>query len=263
MVINRKEDSDKNPAKQGAEAVISEPNKIGVSTPFDFGSTNLTAYGGLLPVAAMLERLGFQQLVEETLTVKRITRAMPMYQFVLAMVLAAYVGFTRMHHLRFIAREPMLTSILKVLRLPPQEPPHERQPSSQHGRPLSLTDGLRLRAQHPLHRQDELLPACRPCRQPPAPGRRERVHACPAVVLGRPPSGLDPTTALKPVKRGVEGPLLHLENITGDLLDAFGNRPAVLWAKSNGPENQEVQRTLRKLDSLLTHSTPCTSTRRV
>ena len=119
MVINRIEDSDKNPAKQGAEAV-SEPNKIGVSTPFDFGSTNLTAYGGLLPVAAMLERLGFQQLVEETLTVKRITRAMPMYQFVLAMVLAAYVGFTRLHHLRFIAREPMLTGILKVLRLPPQ-----------------------------------------------------------------------------------------------------------------------------------------------
>ena len=38
---------------------------------------NLTAYGGLLPVATMLEKLGFQQLVEETLTVKRLTRAMP------------------------------------------------------------------------------------------------------------------------------------------------------------------------------------------
>jgi hypothetical protein len=41
----------------------------------------------------MLERLRFQQLVEETLTVKRVTRAMSMYQFVLAMVLAAYGGF--------------------------------------------------------------------------------------------------------------------------------------------------------------------------
>jgi hypothetical protein len=36
----------------------------------------------------MLEKLGFQQLVEETLTVKRKTKAMPMYRFVLAMVLA-------------------------------------------------------------------------------------------------------------------------------------------------------------------------------
>src|ERR1700687_5214817 len=120
MVINRKEHSDKKPAKQGAEAVIPEPNKIGASTPYDFEAKNLTAYGGLLPVATMLEKLGFQQLVEETLTVKRVTRAMPMCQFILAMVLAGYVGFSRLHHLQFLAREPMLTGILKVLRLPPQ-----------------------------------------------------------------------------------------------------------------------------------------------
>ena len=110
MVINKKKDIDKTPAKQGAEAVISEPNKLGASTPFDFDSRNLTAYGGLLPVATMLERLQFQQLVEETLTVKRVPRAMSMYQFVLAMVLAAYVGFSRLYHLRFVAPEPMLTA---------------------------------------------------------------------------------------------------------------------------------------------------------
>ena len=52
----------------------------------------------------MLEKLKFQQLVEETLTVKRGTRAMPWYQFVLSMVLALYVGFSRLHHLRFLAR---------------------------------------------------------------------------------------------------------------------------------------------------------------
>jgi hypothetical protein len=51
-------------------------------------------------VATLLEKLQFQQLVEETLTVKRETRAMPMYQFVLTMVLALYVGFSRLHHLR-------------------------------------------------------------------------------------------------------------------------------------------------------------------
>ena len=119
-MINSKKHIDKSSAKQGPEEVRSEPNKIGASTPFDFEAKNLTAYGGLLPVATMLEELGFQQLVEETLTVKRIPRAMPMYQFVLAMVLAVYVGFSRLHHLRFLEREPMLTGILKVLRLPPQ-----------------------------------------------------------------------------------------------------------------------------------------------
>jgi Transposase DDE domain group 1 len=119
-VNNKKEHSGKRPGKQGAEGVIAEPNKITGSTAYDFEAKSLTAYGGLLPVATMLEKLGFQQLVEETLTVKRATRVMPMYQFILAMVLAVYVGFSRLHHLQFLAREPMLTGILKVLRLPPQ-----------------------------------------------------------------------------------------------------------------------------------------------
>src|SRR6202041_1182796 len=118
--MDKKKDTDKTHAKQGADAALSEPHKIGASTPYDFEGKNLTAYGGLLPVATMLERLGFQQLVEETLTVKRATRGMGMFQFVLAMVLAAFVGFSRLYHLRFVAREPMLTGILQVLRLPPQ-----------------------------------------------------------------------------------------------------------------------------------------------
>ena len=117
---NRRKHSEKSPVIQGLEEVIAEPNKIGAGTTFDFEAKNLTAYGGLLPVATMLEKLGFQQLVEETLVVKRATRVMPMYQFVLALVLAIYVGFSRLHHLRFLEREPMLTGILKVLRLPPQ-----------------------------------------------------------------------------------------------------------------------------------------------
>jgi hypothetical protein len=120
MVRNRKQHSDKKPAKQEPEAVTPEPNKIGASTPFDFSAKNLTAYGGLLPVATMLEKLEFRQLVEETLTVSRIPRAMSIYQFVLAMVLAMYVGFSRLNHIRFIQREPMLVGIVKVLRLPPQ-----------------------------------------------------------------------------------------------------------------------------------------------
>ena len=98
-MINRKEHSDKNPSKQGVDEVIAEPNKIGAATPYNFEAKSLTAYGGLLPVATMLEKLGFQQLLEETVTVKRIPRAMPMCQFVLAMVLAVYVGFSRPTHL--------------------------------------------------------------------------------------------------------------------------------------------------------------------
>jgi len=120
MVNNRNQDSRCKPANQAVREAARELNKIGASTPYDFEAKHLTAYGGLLPVATMLDKLGFQQLVEETLTVKRKTKAMPMYRFVLAMVLACYVGFSRLHHLRFLKRDPMLTGILHVVELPRQ-----------------------------------------------------------------------------------------------------------------------------------------------
>jgi hypothetical protein len=62
-----------------------------------------------LPVATTLEKLGFERLVEETA-----------YGFILAIVQSLYVGFSRLNHLRFLEREPVLTGILKVPRLPPQ-----------------------------------------------------------------------------------------------------------------------------------------------
>ena len=120
MVTHGNQDTRPRRSPQGSEGPTPEANKIGASTPYDFKSKNLTAYGGLLPAATMLEKLEFQRLVEETLRVKRITRVMSLYQFVLAMVLALYVGFSRLNHLRFLEREPMLVGILKVWRLPPQ-----------------------------------------------------------------------------------------------------------------------------------------------
>jgi len=120
MVNNRNQHSAQKPAKQGPRASPPEPNKIGASTPYNFRGKNLTPYGGLLPVATMLEKLDFQSLVEETLTVKRRTRRMGRYQFVLAIVLGLYVGFSRLSQLRFVARDPILTGILKVTHLPPQ-----------------------------------------------------------------------------------------------------------------------------------------------
>ena len=120
MVNNSKEDTRKTPVKQGSDAVASKPMKIGASTPYDFGGSNMTAYGGLLPVVTMLEKLQFQQLIEEHVTIKRLTTSMPGFRFVLAMVLALYVGFSRLNHLQFLEREPMFTGILDVVKLPLQ-----------------------------------------------------------------------------------------------------------------------------------------------
>src|SRR5438552_13985887 len=120
MVNNSKKDTRKTSVKQGPDAVSPKPMKIGASTPFDFGGANMTAYGGLLPVVTMLEKLQFQQLLEEHVTIQRLTTSMPGFRFVLAMVLALYVGFSRLNHLQFLEREPMFTGILEVGELPVQ-----------------------------------------------------------------------------------------------------------------------------------------------
>lgn len=120
MVTNRNQHSSESRAKQALNEVHSNPNKIGASTPYDFSAKNLTPYGGLLPVATMLEKIGFQKLVEETLTVERSTKVMSMYQFILAIVMGIYVGFSRLNQLRYIARDPLLAGILRVTHLPPQ-----------------------------------------------------------------------------------------------------------------------------------------------
>jgi len=45
---------------------------------------------------------------------------MDLYRFVLSILLGQYIGFPRLHQLRFIARDPIVTGILKVTQLPVQ-----------------------------------------------------------------------------------------------------------------------------------------------
>ena len=58
---NYEEDNEKTFEIKGVESVVAGPSKIGASTPHDFSARNLTAYGGLLPVDTMLEKLGFDR----------------------------------------------------------------------------------------------------------------------------------------------------------------------------------------------------------
>ena len=117
-VKNRSQNKPLQPKQATAES--NGVNRIDAATPFDFSGRNLTPYGGLLPVASLLEKLRFRELVEEKITVKRQPRSMSVFQFIVAQILAIYVGFARLHHLRFVAADPMLTGVLQVDELPVQ-----------------------------------------------------------------------------------------------------------------------------------------------
>ena len=70
------------------------------------------------------------------------------------------------------------------------------------------------------------------------------------------PAGFDPAAALQSVPCGIQGTLLNLENFARDLMDSFGNGPAVVGTECECPENQEVERALRKVDTLVSHLLP-------
>ena len=114
MVNEQEQDSGRRPANQGVRDVTPAPNKIGASTPYDFSGRNLTPYGGLLPIITMLENLGFQPLVEQTLTSKRIPRAMDLYRFVLGIVLSLYIGFPQKQR----QLHPVLEHITWIMHMP-------------------------------------------------------------------------------------------------------------------------------------------------
>ena len=120
MVTVSPKHSCKTPVPQAPPEQAKKPHKISASTKYNFKGKNLTPYGGLFPVATMLEKLGFKQLINEALSVKRIPRCMSIYEFVLAMVLSIYIGFFRLNQIRFVAQDAMLTGLLKVAQLPPQ-----------------------------------------------------------------------------------------------------------------------------------------------
>jgi len=120
MVRRRKGKERESLAGQGEAQGAKRATKITGSTPYEFGARGLTPYGGLLPVVRLLERLEFRRLIEERLTVKRETIAMSVYEFVLAIVIALYIGFDRLSHLRFIGKDAVITGIVGVVALPVQ-----------------------------------------------------------------------------------------------------------------------------------------------
>ncbi len=100
------------PVESGKERTPGSANKIGADTRYDFGGGVLTPYGGLLPLAALLEKLEFEKLVQERMTVKRQPVSLSNAQFVLGTVLMFYLGFARLHHVKYVRDDEMLQEVL-------------------------------------------------------------------------------------------------------------------------------------------------------
>src|ERR1700730_16971933 len=78
----------------------------------------------------------------------------------------------------------------------------------------------------------------------------QRVELRAAVVLGRLPLGRDPASLFQLVQRGIERAIADLEDVTGHLLEALADRPAVKRLEREDFQNQEVQGALHQVRRL-------------
>lgn len=96
----------------GKELKTGKANRIGADTRYDFGGGVLTPYGGLLPLAALWEKLEFLRLLWEKLSVKRQPTSLSNGQFVMGTVLMFYLGFARFHHVKYVREDTLMQEVL-------------------------------------------------------------------------------------------------------------------------------------------------------
>src|SRR5262245_22138731 len=93
-------------------------------------------------------------------------------------------------------------------------------------------------------RKGELLPVGRFGVEPATSGRREPVNARLPVVLGCRHFRRQHSCGFEPVKSRVQGALTHAEGLSRYLTNALLDAPPVIWAESEGLQNQQIERAL-------------------
>jgi hypothetical protein len=78
MATNRNQHGSEIRARQTWNDAYTCPNRIRISTGYDFCAGKLMLCGGLLPVATMLVKIVFEDIVNETVTMERTTKAISM-----------------------------------------------------------------------------------------------------------------------------------------------------------------------------------------
>ena len=77
--------------------------------------------------------------------------------------------------------------------------------------------------------------------------RSQRIKFGAPIVVRLSPFGLNPSLLLEAMQRGIQRPLVHLQDLPGDLPDALCDSPSVHRLERKSSQDQEVQRALNKI----------------
>src|SRR6185312_14349554 len=76
---------------------------------------------------------------------------------------------------------------------------------------------------------------------------RQRIKLGLTAVFGTCPFRFDPALLFQAMQCRIQRPLLHLQHLVRNLLNAFGDRPAVLWLKGDCAHDQQIEGALHEI----------------
>src|SRR5437879_2044193 len=127
--------------------------------------------------------------------------------------------------------------------------PHVKSPVSRltiRGGRIVTSCSVFYRAQHARDGSGEPQPSFELGLRGATPFARQRVELGPAVVLGRPPFGLDQSLFFHPIEGGVERSFFDPQRIVGKLVNTHRDPVPVVRPRTEDFQNEQVERSLKQ-----------------
>lgn len=111
--------SELNQAKESSEAArFARVPRITADTPYGECTERLSAFGGLLALAKLLELIGFEDAFAKHYVEPKRKTKLGHGRMVMGILMLLFIGFQRLGHFAYVRADPMLCGLLRVAILP-------------------------------------------------------------------------------------------------------------------------------------------------
>jgi len=93
--------------------------RLGSNTSYTFTGSNMSPFGGLYAAGCFVERMKFEKLLRDRLTISRSTELEP-WRYIIAMIYMLYIGYDRLAHTQYVKDDTLYKGILGIDQVPVQ-----------------------------------------------------------------------------------------------------------------------------------------------
>ncbi len=118
MVKSQEKDRSGRLINQGENECPMRATKIGPSTGYEYCKERLSPFGGLLGLVKFMDAVKFKEIFDGFYKPPGRIPELGHYNMVYGIIMLLFIGFNRIWHFLYIRIDPMICSVLKVVKLP-------------------------------------------------------------------------------------------------------------------------------------------------